>query len=565
MVQLLLVALSIRMHRSSFFLKQVSLSFSQKPKSSLKTILDNTEMTSLVIGDEIRVVIDYGHAIDSNYQLSIKSCSLAASNQQLNLITGIIPNSDLKGLVKASNSTSNSQAEFEMHVFTIGDDSTATIQCDMFFEILSSTVTSSSTVAPLADTSITEAFTTPIEVLFEEYTTSPILQVSLDEDLSHVTQLNSTTGDSGESLPSSWTSSPNISCELQNASFTYEKIDSGDNGVININGTFVNGLSCFVPFAETCTNLIAVQITSLSIDPRDVGRAYGDNGSYNFTNENHPSDNNGILTYEEKCYDTIHFQYTRSNQTMFTIPQCGCLEHDQADCSQYYDEIKFGTPTTTRSHIFNGTDAKLIVNTDNVVPSEHLSFNWECKDNLNDFSHVTQLDSSAPISTFWTGSPNINCETQNASFTYEKNDNGNTGTVNINGTFFNEMSCLVTFAEICTDDITVEITSLSIETRDFIDVVSDDFDNNGLLTYEEKCYDTIHFQYTKNNQTTFTMPQCGCLDYDQEFNQAYSCSPTTIGTHILNGTDAKLIINTDESALSQQITFNWSCDSNDIP
>ena len=55
-------------------------------------------------------------------KLSIDSCSVISGGDTVNLITKNIENSALSGLVTMLNSTSNSIAEFQWHVFSIGNN-----------------------------------------------------------------------------------------------------------------------------------------------------------------------------------------------------------------------------------------------------------------------------------------------------------------------------------------------------------------------------------------------------------------------------------------------------------
>ena len=87
--------------------------------------VNNTELTSLTIGDQVYVRIENGHLLDSSLKLSIKKCSLQSIYTTIELINEQTPNPDLKGLVVASESTSNSEAQFEWHVFSIGNDNQA--------------------------------------------------------------------------------------------------------------------------------------------------------------------------------------------------------------------------------------------------------------------------------------------------------------------------------------------------------------------------------------------------------------------------------------------------------
>ena len=86
----------------------------------------------MTIGDQVYVRVENGHSLDSSLKLVIKKCSLQSVYTTIELINGNIPNPDLSGLVFASTSTSNSEAQFEWHVFSIGNDN----QSRFTFEIV---------------------------------------------------------------------------------------------------------------------------------------------------------------------------------------------------------------------------------------------------------------------------------------------------------------------------------------------------------------------------------------------------------------------------------------------
>ena len=78
-------------------------------------------MSSLFIGDTVRVVVDYQAELYDNMKISIDSCSVILGEESVNLVANNIENAALNGLVSMLNSTSNSIAEFQWHVFSIGN------------------------------------------------------------------------------------------------------------------------------------------------------------------------------------------------------------------------------------------------------------------------------------------------------------------------------------------------------------------------------------------------------------------------------------------------------------
>ena len=78
-------------------------------------------MSSVFIGDTVRVVVDYQAELYDNMKISIDSCSIISGEESVNLVANNIENAVLNGLVSMLNSTSNSIAEFQWHVFSIGN------------------------------------------------------------------------------------------------------------------------------------------------------------------------------------------------------------------------------------------------------------------------------------------------------------------------------------------------------------------------------------------------------------------------------------------------------------
>ena len=172
---------------------------------------------------------------------------------------------------------------------------------------------------------------------------------------------------------------PNTTCASQSPKFLYEKTNDDRSGTVSINGTFVHDTDCFVPFAETCKNGVVVEITSLSIESPQLISGNCTITEYDIFKQ----DTNRVLSYDEKCpWDSIYFQYTQSNRTLFTVPQCGCLEYDYAKASCPATRSGYAQPflpTAAKTHVLIGTDVKLIVKTDGSYSSEQLSYNWSCK------------------------------------------------------------------------------------------------------------------------------------------------------------------------------------------
>ena len=79
-----------------------------------------------MIGDTVRVVIDSSTDLLDGMKLSIDSCSLISNGGKVNLVTNNVENKVLNGLVSMLNSTSNSTAEFQWHVFSIGNNKQVT-------------------------------------------------------------------------------------------------------------------------------------------------------------------------------------------------------------------------------------------------------------------------------------------------------------------------------------------------------------------------------------------------------------------------------------------------------
>ena len=78
-------------------------------------------MSSLFIGDTVRVVVDYQAELYDNMKISIDSCSIISGEESVNLVSNNTENAVLNGLVSMINSTANSKAEFQWHVFSIGN------------------------------------------------------------------------------------------------------------------------------------------------------------------------------------------------------------------------------------------------------------------------------------------------------------------------------------------------------------------------------------------------------------------------------------------------------------
>ena len=78
-------------------------------------------MSNLFIGDTVRVVVDYQAELSDNMKIAIDSCSLVSGEESVNLVSNNKENAVLNGLVSMLNSTSNSVAEFQWHVFSIGN------------------------------------------------------------------------------------------------------------------------------------------------------------------------------------------------------------------------------------------------------------------------------------------------------------------------------------------------------------------------------------------------------------------------------------------------------------
>ena len=265
-----------------------------------------------------------------------------------------MPNADLNGLVHASNRSFNSQAEFEMHVFTIGDDSRATIECDMFLErnqeILS--------------------YDDPTYAAGLDYFSS--MNRSFAEDLTHVSDLGVT--------PNGIPFSPTTECQTD---LIINIVDYGYSGSVEIidNSTSEN---CFVTFGTFCTSDINVELTYLNFPNAPIINLVDYDYAYDYNNDY-------ILNYNEKCYETIHFEYTdlTTNQTMNTIPQCGCLKNGHESCSSGMKANGLGnfieTPTTT--HLLKGIEPKIALVKDGEVllGRRQVKFDWSCAaDNTND-------------------------------------------------------------------------------------------------------------------------------------------------------------------------------------
>ena len=78
-------------------------------------------MSSLFIGDTVRVEVDYQAELSDNMKIAIDSCSLVSGEESVNLVANNTENAVLNGLVSMLNSTANSIAEFQWHVFSIGN------------------------------------------------------------------------------------------------------------------------------------------------------------------------------------------------------------------------------------------------------------------------------------------------------------------------------------------------------------------------------------------------------------------------------------------------------------
>ena len=78
-------------------------------------------MSSLFIGNTVRVEVDYQAELSDNMKIAIDSCSLVSGEESVNLVANNTENAVLNGLVSMLNSTANSIAEFQWHVFSIGN------------------------------------------------------------------------------------------------------------------------------------------------------------------------------------------------------------------------------------------------------------------------------------------------------------------------------------------------------------------------------------------------------------------------------------------------------------
>merc|ERR1719285_447850 len=98
-------------------------------------------MSSLFIGETVRVVVDYQAELSDNMKIAIDSCSIVSGEESVNLVANNTENFVLNGLVSMINSTANSKAEIQWHVFSIGNSNQLTIQCDMSIQFTTTTTT----------------------------------------------------------------------------------------------------------------------------------------------------------------------------------------------------------------------------------------------------------------------------------------------------------------------------------------------------------------------------------------------------------------------------------------
>ena len=89
----------------------------------------DTELTNLIIGENVTVVIDVGQDLDDSTSLAIKTCTLSSNGNSIDFIeNGLVP-SYFTQMVVPLNSTLNREAKFNWKVFQVGNLATATLSC----------------------------------------------------------------------------------------------------------------------------------------------------------------------------------------------------------------------------------------------------------------------------------------------------------------------------------------------------------------------------------------------------------------------------------------------------
>lgn len=113
-----------------------------------------TEVETLIIGETVKVEIDFGVDLPQSMKLTVKSCVLGT----LEFITDGVVMPQLAYMVQIIETRNTRTAAFHWKVFTTGSGSRATLSCQMRIEkeviqtTTTSTTTSTTSTTPRPDT-----------------------------------------------------------------------------------------------------------------------------------------------------------------------------------------------------------------------------------------------------------------------------------------------------------------------------------------------------------------------------------------------------------------------------
>ena len=144
-------------------------------------------------------------------------------------------------------------------------------------------------------------------------------------------------------------------------------------------------------------------------------------------------------------------------------------------------------------------------------------------------------------------------------------DNGASGQVTFDSYSF-DVYCYVDIGASCdAEGVKVEITHMELETN--TDYLGQDHQTGDYIYAYDSCFDTIHFSWLNKDGETVeqTDPQCGCLGdnhsscNDHPFDDNYIAVTERPTQYNLIGTDAKIVLGSDESYHGGRIQVDWSC------
>ena len=114
-----------------------------------------------MIGETVKVRVDFGADLSDSMAMTIKSCSIwGVGTSPLEIITNGVVMPLLTHMVQLIETASNRINEFLWQVFTLGNGSRVTLSCDMkLIKAVEETTTTTTTVAPTTTTATTSTTT----------------------------------------------------------------------------------------------------------------------------------------------------------------------------------------------------------------------------------------------------------------------------------------------------------------------------------------------------------------------------------------------------------------------